>query len=189
MKKSIFWIVVSILAFATVAGFILFYFQSTENKKVTSELSALSVQSTKTALDLSVINKDLSDKAIKLESDLNEKKTVYNTLNSNYIELLSKYTALADKALCQIDKKYTFDMSNQNTISESLKIFVGDTTGKVTNATWDNVWSNAKTAIHKLNTKDYLIEFVIDIKDDSRNTTNLIYWVDSQCFIDESQLK
>lgn len=189
MKKSIFWIIVSILALATVAGFGLYYIQTNQTKIIAAELSSLSAQSTKTALDLTNSNNSLLSDNEKIQKDLDQKRGDYNKVVDDLAEMASKYSELQTQINCNIDRNYTFNMSTQSTVSESLKTLVGDTTGKVITANWDIIWSNAKTTIHKLNTEEYLLEFIVDLNDEKLNKKNSIYWIDSQCFINESQLK
>ena len=77
-----------------------------------------------------------------------------------------------------------FNFSSNASISSSLEEIVGENYGKVINSDWDVVYNNAKTSIHRLDTKDYLFVFIVSFEGDIANNSNSIFWVGRMCLLD-----
>ena len=180
MMKKFLIIVTFVLLFAiAVIGYGLFY---TELKNTDGLRSALNFKVTEIAGYAQIIETSISDKN-KLTKDLEAKDKEYLDLVTSFNSMTYELSLLEVKLNCISDSGYIFDMSNHSTVSDSLKIFVGDQGGKVITAKWDKVWTNTKTAIHKLSTDEFLYVFLVDINDEDFGKDAAIFWIDNMCFI------
>ncbi len=179
-----------VLLLITISGWVLFVMTRIQSVKSNNELVALlddRGQQLSTALqkvtDLSQSNVDLNKELSSAKSDLDKFKNLYNEekeKNTKYELEILDYKARRN---CDGVDGYEFNLTSHATVSESLSILIGDTNGKVTNATWDTIWDNSKTATHKLNTSEYLFVFIVDLKDEGMNKLPSIFWVDQQCLL------
>ena len=76
------------------------------------------------------------------------------------------------------------DYTSNSTVSASLKEYVGDSDGTIKSATWDVIWNNSKTAMHKLSGK-YLWVFIVYFNNTELNNSNMVYDVTNNCFMKE----
>lgn len=81
--------------------------------------------------------------------------------------------------------KPSIDYTSNATVSEGLTAWVGDTTGSVEKPTWEVIWSNSRTAIHKLpSTSKYLKVFVVTFDEPDLDKVHSIYDVGQHCYLD-----
>lgn len=104
---------------------------------------------------------------------------LYNLLGNKEITI----SALSSAIVCE-NKPSTIDYSSNSSVSESLKTWLGDTQGKIDYTTWDIVWNNSKTTIHKLTGK-YLFVYVVFFNDTKMGSTNGVFDVGNMCWLDK----
>jgi hypothetical protein len=104
------------------------------------------------------------------------KRDAEATRQALYIQVLN----LKDSD-CQA-QSIKINYQSNSTVSGSLKEYLGDKDGTIKTATWDVIWGNSKTAIHKL-TGEYLWVFIVYFINPELNNTNLVYDITAGCFI------
>jgi hypothetical protein len=179
--------IAALLFLTTVAGFTLFILKSSENKTLRdkNQNNAISFEATQQSyLD---IQSDLEDQIEEHKSNNMQLEKDIEALTADKRKYFQKYLDLSTKINCKIYSDKKINTSSHSTVAEGLKEIVGDQYGKVESNTWDMVWNNAKTAIHKLNTSEFLVVFIVDFEDAALGKDTSIYWVDGQCFIDLDQ--
>jgi hypothetical protein len=119
-----------------------------------------------------------------LESDNRE-------LNSEYITAKADLSRLEEINVCEesgdilsIEPNY----SSNSAVSKSLEDFIGELRGKVIDSDWEIIWSNSKSATHRITTIDNDDSRIMDVFivyfDDKAFSTNSIYWVNRLCWLD-----
>ena len=91
--------------------------------------------------------------------------------------------ALKNSIMCS-GRLPTIDYTNNNTVSASLKVWLKDVDGSITTATWDVVWSDAHTTIHKLTGK-YFWVFLVYFDENVPFNRNSVFSVDAHCWLDK----
>ena len=78
---------------------------------------------------------------------------------------------------------FTPNYSSNSEMSTALKELIGEARGSVVNATWDILWTDSKTAIHKVSTSESMDVFIVyfDEPDFSKES---IYWANRQCWLE-----
>jgi hypothetical protein len=125
---------------------------------------------------------ELNKRNAELETDLAKVRDAFKAMSA----LNDGLQVLAREALAVGDCSTTtdaIDYTNNSTISESLKTFIGETGGSVHSAEWDVVWNNAKTAIHKVSS-DYLYVFLVYFDNEDLGYTDGVFWIDGACWLD-----
>ncbi len=116
-----------------------------------------------------------------LAASLESNKTTYQQDQDQLAQLQSKL-------MCDNSANFTADFTSNNTLSNSLKTFIGKIGGNSTYASWDVLWPNSKNAIHR-----------ITVYQDGRSFTNVfiayfdekgfsnkgVFWVNRACWLEK----
>jgi archaellum component FlaC len=129
--------------------------------------------------DLTKANTDLQ--TLKTQSDAISNEL--SSMTSEYNDAAAQVTKLNNSITCSFSISGNLDYTDNSAISKSLSNWVGENDGTVTKATWDIVYNNSKTSIHKINGQKYLWVFVVDFSAD-KNDKNSVYMVGPNCFLD-----
>jgi hypothetical protein len=134
---------------------------------------------------------ELNSKLENSNQENSQLKTEKESLNSQISNIQStltvvenQYTTIEDKAICKGSSDYKFDLTNNTTVSDSLKVYVGDKDGQVIKTEWEVIWSNTKSSIHRLYTSEHMDVFVVDFQDDALKILPSIYNANDECFMD-----
>lgn len=137
-------------------------------------------------------NSDLAtSSAIQATADvrLSKASTAQARLSTQVADLLSqlrieqqKVSSYEKTTMCK-SAPITIDYAGNSAVSNSLKSWLEDTQGMIEDVSWDIVWSNSKTSIHKL-TGEYLYVYIVYFNETTLGNKNSIYDVNNQCWLD-----
>jgi hypothetical protein len=120
-----------------------------------------------------------------LQSTLDEKSTQMVNNAATQVAMILEISSLKDKAICTNSPSH-IDFTSNATVSRDLILYLEDIDGSNLIGSWEIVWSNTKTAIHKIRGR-YLWEFVVFFKSDTNpdmNTMNAIFSIQDKCYFD-----
>jgi hypothetical protein len=110
-----------------------------------------------------------------------QKQAQLGTLQDELDQAKDKLIEAEKIALCE-DKPEKINYSSNQAVSNSLKTWLEEK-GKIDKVTWDAVWSNSKTTIHKLTGK-HLYVYIVYFNEPDLHYTNSVYSVQNSCFLD-----
>jgi hypothetical protein len=111
-------------------------------------------------------------------SKVNDYQTQVSSLQSQ----ISRDSEKLDLYECSGVSQYSLDYSSAETIQASLNEIVTDKTGTVASQDYSEIFSNARVALYKVHTDQYMEEFVIFFAGDL-SYSNAVFWVNQSCFI------
>lgn len=140
--------------------------------------------------DLQTRLDDARQSASELQSQLDAVKADYNRsrndvsgLQADLNESKAEVERLNQALLCEQHPDSGFRYTNNSSVSEQLKTWVGDTFESVSKAEWEVIWNNARTSIHRL-TGDHMYVFIVDYEDTNLGLKDSVYYVNRSCFLD-----
>lgn len=95
---------------------------------------------------------------------------------------VSNYSQKLDQYECSGVSQYSLDFSSEEMIQSSLNELVTQETGEVASQDYSNIFSNARVALYKVHTDQYLEEFVVFYEGDL-SYSNAVFWINRSCFI------
>lgn len=163
-----------ILAFIAIAGWLMFFAKK-------NAIAALNATDDSRQKQIEALHSDISTKTDQLNA-------LQSTLESERIALRTaniEVDQLKNNVLCPGLENYTFNFTNNTTISQSLETLTQDKYGKVLSSSWDVVWSNSRTSIHSLYFDNNLkaVFVVVFADEDSGANIDRIFWVSKECII------
>jgi len=93
---------------------------------------------------------------------------------------VSNYSQKLDQYECSGVSQYSLDFSSEEMIQSSLNELVTQETGEVASQDYSNIFSNARVALYKVHTDQYLEEFVVFYEGDL-SYSNAVFWINRSC--------
>ena len=151
------------------------------NEQITNlndQISTLEIEKDSVITDLETKTSEYDDMQKKYDS----LKKLYDSLQINFTSAQTQLRNLKKVAEC--DNLYKVNYNTNTTVSNSLKEIVGDRKGSVVSARWDTIWSNSKTALHYVATKDFLSVYLVYFDEPKLGYKNSTFFLDEYCWID-----
>lgn len=189
MKKIVNILAIALPVLAAIIFIVLFIASSSNLGSTRQNLAALQATSTSAinSKDQTLAAKG-TEAASTLAKSVGELQATNAMMETQKKGLLDTYTSaqislddLEKSLLCrtQLNK---VDFSSNATVSKALVELVGDMDGSTLSASWDVVWGNARTAIHKIR-GEYLWVFVVAFNDVEMGSKNSIFSLSGMCFV------
>lgn len=150
------------------------------------------VDALETALDdigsLKLILEGSTETNTSLQQEVAELTERYETLNGQIYDLRSKNRALerkantAENALMCTGARPNINYSSNSTVSSSIKTWLENNEGSMTDTEWEVVWNNSKTTIHRL-TGEYLWVYIAYFPEDGLDFTTAVFDINRQCWL------
>lgn len=144
---------------------------SSDNQKTIDELSGKLEEAESAKVELSSQIEEQNSNITKLKADLSESESLYTTSQNNL-------KTLQNSIMCE-EVPSEIDFTSNYTVSAALKDWIDEP--NYSNATWETVWNNSKTTIHKI-TGEYLYEFVVYF-DDTTGFTDRVFDIGGMCWV------
>lgn len=126
------------------------------------------------------LNSELTIQLSDMEEDYSSLNDRFQQATSERNHFRSMYQDISSTVSCgaTIDVNYA---SNAD-VSNSLREYLEREEGSVKDATWDVVWGNSRTTIHRLNTSEYLFVYIVFFEE--RGAEPAVFSIGQECFID-----